>query len=643
MKLPALCLLAFGTAFALLGIGQPDGSAPSTVSASKPLDISGPSAVTVRDLAAGAAGSATQQDVPQPPAPPYHGPLGPAPATNVTDASVAGLWPLPPIQAKGFEGLSNTDNMNATSLDLSQPDPQLAVGQEKVVELTNVLGRVFNRSGGTLQTFTINDFFDITPGHFAFNSRIIYDDPSGRFFAVSASYFNRPGSPDEGGLHLAVSQTGDPSGAWSVYHTNYVDIFPDQPALGLTDDKVTVSSAMYDIEAVVEGEPPAGLCAAYCGEQTIVFQKTDLLSGVAASELDRHAFPLQPDRFAMRPAHSLSSTSDQYLVTVSTENHSRLHVIRVSGTPDQGNVVEAELTELTILTQNDPPPSITAGSGNCVSFATNHGPPPCIYSNDYRLLEAVWRDNRLWMGASAKCRPTGDTQDRSCAHLIQVETEGTPSKLQDIMFGAAGEYYSYPSLRIAPDGDIIVAVAHTNPSVFAELRIIGQESDDNPNAMDGSLLVRTGEVVVTSGRWGDYFGAAVDPLYPHCIWIAGAFPKATLGRDWSTYLASASYGDGCPAATPVPTATNTPTRTPTLPATLTPTRTPTPPPLRGDVNCDRAVSSVDAAVVLQFSAGLLGGLDCQENADVNHDGAIDSIDVALILQFSAGLLSSLPA
>ncbi len=63
--------------------------------------------------------------------------------------------------------------------------------------------------------------------------------------------------------------------------------------------------------------------------------------------------------------------------------------------------------------------------------------------------------------------------------------------------------------------------------------------------------------------------------------------------------------------------------------------------IAGDVNGDDVANSVDAALVLQFGAGLLGSLDCQDAADVNGDGNITSIDAALILQFTAGLLGSL--
>jgi hypothetical protein len=62
----------------------------------------------------------------------------------------------------------------------------------------------------------------------------------------------------------------------------------------------------------------------------------------------------------------------------------------------------------------------------------------------------------------------------------------------------------------------------------------------------------------------------------------------------------------------------------------------------GDANCGGAADSIDAAIVLQFGAGLLGELACPDAADVNGDGLIDSRDAALILQFGAGIIDRLP-
>ncbi len=62
----------------------------------------------------------------------------------------------------------------------------------------------------------------------------------------------------------------------------------------------------------------------------------------------------------------------------------------------------------------------------------------------------------------------------------------------------------------------------------------------------------------------------------------------------------------------------------------------------GDSNCDGSINSIDAALILQYGAGLTSSLPCQEGADVDSDGSINSIDAALILQFTAGLVDSLP-
>jgi hypothetical protein len=69
-----------------------------------------------------------------------------------------------------------------------------------------------------------------------------------------------------------------------------------------------------------------------------------------------------------------------------------------------------------------------------------------------------------------------------------------------------------------------------------------------------------------------------------------------------------------------------------------PTATPTPQGLLGDGNCNGTVNSIDASLVLQYTAGLIQTLACLQLADVNHSGSVNSIDASLILQYTAGLI-----
>ncbi|MDZ4277549.1 MAG: hypothetical protein U1B78_00265 [Dehalococcoidia bacterium] len=58
----------------------------------------------------------------------------------------------------------------------------------------------------------------------------------------------------------------------------------------------------------------------------------------------------------------------------------------------------------------------------------------------------------------------------------------------------------------------------------------------------------------------------------------------------------------------------------------------------GDGDCSGLVDSVDAALALQFEAGVAGSLPCQALADLSGDAQVTALDAALVLQIVAGLL-----
>ncbi len=512
------------------GLGEREGlgalAAPAT--------LAGPRQVVVRDLppiAGTATGQAQEVLAPRTFPPEWAaGPLSPAPAANALDASFSAQSESntpPAVSAADFDGLDNDDNDSITGVIVRPPDPQLAVGPNHVFEMINIVGRIYSRTGATLQSFALTDFFGVPSGYLDTDPKIIYDTLSGRWFASYVSFRDRPGPRnDEGRLHIAISQTSDPMGIWNVYFLSYGEVFPDYAGIGVTGDKFTLSSNIFDIDGPV-----------YLGVHTVVIEKADVMAGVAGSQVGLDDFGFDLNRFTVRPAHSLSAVDDQYMVTRSRTSSTTLTVIRITGTPNAGNVTEASATDLTIISQTAPPESVTAEGES-------------FDSGDSRMLDAMWREGSLWISASAACVPEGDSTTRSCAHLIEVNASPptSPTIAQDIMFGAPEEYYSWPAVRTDASGDVYVSLTHANSTIFAEARAAGRLVGEPANTMSGSTLLRAGDVVYTGGRWGDYLAAAVDPNFPECVWLVGQYAKDTASSsawDWGTYIAATSYSGGC--------------------------------------------------------------------------------------------------
>ena len=157
------------------------------------------------------------------------------------------------------------------------------------------------------------------------------------------------------------------------------------------------------------------------------------------------------------------------------------------------------------------------------------------------------------------------------------------------------------------------------------------------------------KLTASDAQADDFFGWSVAASGGTAI--VGAWGEGGAGglQDGAAYVFDLLGAKSTPTSTP-PTATetDTPTNTPTDTPTRTPVLTSTPVPTStpdvaaGDASCDGTVNAVDAALILQFSAGLLNSIACASAADVNGDGTIDALDAALILQLAAGLVESLP-
>jgi hypothetical protein len=240
-------------------------------------------------------------------------------------------------------------------------------------------------------------------------------------------------------------------------------------------------------------------------------------------------------------------------------------------------------------------------------------------------------------------QPTSDDLDALTgepASTVDPGGDGTPDLA--VFFSLAPGSPTLAALGRSP-ADILWSAGGFQPGTYATAAALGLQTGDD---IDGIC-------VNDQGEGPPFFSMSTDTVY---FSLAPGSPTlAGIGASAASVLRPSAGGvqvvytpqqiglqnsddlDAMKCFTqqaggPTPTRTRTPTRTPTAPGGGA----------MGDVNCAGGVNSIDAALVLQRSAGLLTSLPCPQNADVNGDGRVDSIDAALILQFVAGLLSSLP-
>ena len=385
--------------------------------------------------------------------------------------------------------------------DLQPPDTIVAVGPSAVAEMVNSSGSVWTKSGSLLKAFDLNAFYRVPSGYRFTDPRILYDAPSGRFFASGLAF----DSAFDSQIYVAVSSTSDPAGSWMTYvvTSNTSSVLADQPKLGVNDDKVVLSWNDY----------PDGL--GFGGQETWVVQKSDLLAGVS---IRLENFPVDPTRFGIVPVQSLTATSTEFAVY---NLGSSLGLVALSGTPAQGNVTSSE-TDLAIAATSVPPQA-QQPSG------------PLVDTNDQRLLSATWRSGVLWTGANDGCVPAGDSTTRSCLRLIQVDT-GSATIGQDFDIGQNGGYLYFPAPAVDNAGNLFVGFTQSSASQDPSAELLG-EAAGSATFQEATIAGGLGPYCVGCGnaRWGDYSGIAVDPSTASDVWAADEYvASGSDSGDWGT-------------------------------------------------------------------------------------------------------------
>ncbi len=452
-------------------------------------------------------------------------------APSVAPAPAAAA-PASPVIRASWNGLSSEDNnyyLPPCDAGISPPDVQVAAGPSHVVEMVNLMVSIWTKQGTFAKNDTLMHFFGLSSNEFISDPKVQYDPGSGHWFATVTDVGSMGAAPTcsitvTGRVIMAVSASSDPTGSWSVLSvpSSSTGECLDQPILGVGATTVIISVNVFS--SCISSK------YTYYGAQYWVISKADLVAG--SSSAATQSFGPYANTASYHPAQIIGTGAAAFLVTANANNASvtSIQLFRVTGTPPSASISATSLGVRTITN----PPSAPQSGGSALD------------TGDFRVLDAAWSAENLWLTLSDGCTPAGDSTARSCVRLIQVNTT-TTTITQDFDVGAAGRYYLYPSLRPDGAGNLLVDFGYSSSTDYPGLMAAGRVYGDPLNQLDPPTVVRAGSTDQGYGcsgtgssarcRYGDYFGAGLDPTNSSIVWAAGEFG---VNSGWGTQIFAGS-------------------------------------------------------------------------------------------------------
>lgn len=392
------------------------------------------------------------------------------------------------------------------------PDVQLAVGPHHILEMVNAHVNIWNRAGVLVASADILSFFTTKPGDYVSDPKVLFDAPSGRWFATIIDIPQRV-------VLLRVSQSSDPTLGWYQYAISGtfsgISYLQDQPILGVSGDKVAVS--MNDFYLC--NPSPCGLA----GVQLWIGSKSDAIAG------------LNPHNYSSGPASNPSWRSVHPVQTLSSYLYGPTNTLYMvsSWVP-------------TLFTVTGTPPSVTISTQSI--FFANYATPPSapqlgssnlLDTGDARIQDAFWQGGYLWLTFSDSCIPSGDTNSRACFRLteINVDSFAGPTVTRDFDTGVAQKYLLYPSVRPDNFGNLFLVFGYSSStdypgimtSYFASNAPAGAGLQPPAIRVLGATYIHC---PVSVCRYGDYFGTALDPVNLNAVWMAAEYGGSDYGATY---------------------------------------------------------------------------------------------------------------
>jgi hypothetical protein len=466
----------------------------------------------------------------------------------------AGIAAIPATTAN-FEGLSNQDNFNIFGFRVNPPDPNGEVGPNNYVEMINLVFAVYSKTGvlqlgpidtGTLWSgFAVPDCTDPSG-----DPVVLYDQLADRwlltqFTTRGPEYFNC----------IAISVTGDPTGAYYRYAFSTGVNFPDYPKYGVWTDSYVITTrefgptveygiGVYALEKnkMINGQPDARVASFF-----IDGNDPELLplvgDGLLPGDIDGKQKPM----------------SDAKIPLVGTQDDDASYGATFDALNIWDLAVKWRSTPIASLTLNTQLPVAAFDSAfPCAPTSRDCLPQPGI-SNPAQYLDIL----------SYRQRPTFRLAYRNFktyeALVTNQSVEASPGvagvRWYEIRRNAAGAYSVFQQGTYAPadgvhrwmgsiaqdkKGDMALGYSVVNgTTVYPGIRYTGRLAGDALGQMtlgEGTIINGSGVQTTANSRWGDYTDMTVDPTDDCTFWYVNEYYTAagqtSSAAGWQTRIAS---------------------------------------------------------------------------------------------------------
>jgi hypothetical protein len=455
------------------------------------------------------------------------------------------VTPSIPSPLLTFEGLRNTDN----PFLVAPPDPVGDVGPNNYVEMVNLVFAVYSKTGqrllgpttlGTLwDGFAVNDCTDLSG-----DPIVLYDQLENRwiltqFTTRGPTYYNC----------VAVSQTGDPTGAYYRYAFSTGVNFPDYPKYGVWTNSYVLTTrefgptteygiGVYALEKnkMINGEPNARMVRFFLDSAIVPISLMG--DGLLPADIDGNRRPRDG------AATPLVGTMDD-------------------GGPYGASFDALNIYELSVQWRANPTASFNLTSQ--LPVASFDSIFPCApTSRDCLPQPGVTDPNRYLDILSYRQRPTWRLAYRNFgtyeAMVTNQSVEARPGTAgvrwyeirrtngafslyqQGTYAPADGVHRWMGSIAMDRKGDMGLGYSVVNATdVYPGIRYTGRLNGDPLGEMtlgEAVLINGTGSQLTTVSRWGDYTSMNVDPTDDCTLWYVNEYYQTTSLAGWQTRIGS---------------------------------------------------------------------------------------------------------